>query len=310
MNRFKPPGLRASAAVVALIAALAAPLSAQAHRAWILPSTTTLSGTDGWVGFDAGISNGVFDADHAAMRLDNLRATAPDGSNVPLEHSMQGQWRSTFDVHLTQPGTYRVGSVSQTANATWTLNGTPGRWRGPATELTANIPAGATDVVSAINSNRLETFVTLGEPTTTVFQPTGQGIELVPTTHPSELAVGEAATFQLLKDGAPLAGADVTVARGGLKYRDAPEEIAVKTGADGKFSVTWPEAGMYWINTVNRPGGAPQREGGEGPRPEGPRPEGAGGEGRGPGGPAGGGRGMAGPPTPSAAYTAVVEVFP
>jgi thiamine biosynthesis lipoprotein len=72
---------------------------------------------------------------------------------------------------------------------------------------------------------------------------------------------------------------------------------------------------MYWINTVIRPGGAPQREGGEGPRPEGPRaegprPEGAGGEGRGPGGPGGGGRGMAGPPTPSAAYTAVVEVLP
>lgn len=305
MNRFKT-----GAAVVALIAAFAAPLSAQAHRAWILPSTTSLSGTDGWVGFDAGISNGVFDADHAAMRLDNLRATAPDGSNVPLEHTMQGQWRSTFDVHLTQPGTYRVGSVSQTANATWTLNGTPGRWRGPAADLAANIPQGATDVVSAINSNRLETFVTLGEPTTTVFTPTGQGIELVPTTHPSELAVGEAATFQLLKDGAPLADADVTIARGGLKYRDAPEEITAKTGADGKFSVTWPEAGMYWINTVNRPG-APRREEGEAPRPEGLRPQGApaaGGEGRGPGGP-GGGR-MAGPPTPSAAYTAVVEVFP
>ena len=291
-------------AFLSLAAVLAAPLSAQAHRAWLAPTSTVLSGNDAWVGFDAGMSNGVFIPDHAAMRLDNLRATAPDGSNVPLEHSMQGQWRSTFDVHLTQPGTYRVGSVSQTANATWTLNGAPGRWRGPATELTANIPAGATDVVSAINSNRLETFVTLGEPTTTVFQPTGQGIELVPTTHPSELAVGEAATFQLLKDGAPLAGADVTVARGGLKYRDAPEEIAVKTGADGKFSVTWPEAGMYWINTVNRPGGAPQREGGEGPRPEGPRPEGA------PAGGPGGGRGMAGPPTPSAAYTAVVEVLP
>ena len=308
MNR-----LKTSAAAFALIAALVAPLSAQAHRGWILPSATVLSGTDGWVGFDAGISNGVFDADHAAMRLDNLKATAPDGSNVPLEHPMQGQWRSTFDVHLTQPGTYRVGSVSRTATATWMLNGTPGRWRGPTTELTANIPAGATEVVSAINASRLETFVTLGEPTRTVFTPTGQGIELVPTTHPSELAVGEAATFQLLKDGAPLADADVTIARGGLKYRDAPEEIAAKTSADGKFTVTWPEAGMYWINTVVRPGGAPMREGGEGPRPEGARPEGQRPEGPRPEGqrPAGGeGRGPAGPPTPSAAYTAVVEVLP
>jgi hypothetical protein len=308
MNR-----LKTSAAVLTLIAAFAAPLSAQAHRGWILPSTTVLSGTDGWVGFDAGISNGVFDADHAAMRLDNLRATAPDGSNVPLEHPMQGQWRSTFDIHLTQPGTYKIGSASQTVNATWMLNGVAGRWRGPAADMAANIPAGATDVVSAVNANRLETFVTLGQPTTTVFTPTGQGIEMVPTTHPSELAVGEAATFQLLKDGAPLANADVTIARGGLKYRDAPEEIAAKTGADGKFTVTWPEAGMYWINTVSRPGGAPMREGGgegrgEGQRPAGEAPRPAGGEGRGPGG--GEGRGPAGPPTPSAAYTAVVEVLP
>ena len=309
MNR-----LKTSAAVFALLAAFAAPLSAQAHRAWILPSTTVLSGTDGWVGVDAGISNGVFDADHAAMRLDNLKATAPDGSNVPLEHPMQGQWRSTFDVHLTQPGTYKIGSASQTMNASWNLNGTPGRWRGPASEMTANIPAGATDVVSALNSSRLETFVTLGEPTTTVFTPTGQGIEMVPTTHPSELAVGEAATFQLLKDGAPLADADVTIARGGLKYRNAPEEIAATTGADGKFTVTWPEAGMYWINTVSRPAGAPgMREGGgEGRGPGAPAgvpgAGGPGGEGRGPGGPGGGGRG--GPPTPSAAYTAVVEVLP
>jgi len=296
--------IKTSAAVVALIAALAAPLSAQAHRQWILPSSTVLSGADAWVGVDGGISNGVFIADHAAMRLDNISITAPDGSTVTPEHPMRGQYRSTFDVHLTQPGTYRIANASSGVNAAWVLNGEPGRWRGPASDLAAAIPAGATDVVSAANASRLETFVTLGEPTTSVFAPTGVGIELVPVTHPNDLVVGEAATFQLLKDGAPLADADVTVARGGTRYRNQPEELIVKTGADGRFTVTWPEAGMYWVNTAWRAGGAPAREEGqEAPRPpEGARPEG--------GRPAGMGGGRGGPPVASAQYTAVLEVLP
>jgi hypothetical protein len=78
----------------------------------------------------------------------------------------------------------------------------------------------------------------------------GQGIELVPVTHPNELAAGEAATFKLLRDGQPAADIEVTIARGGTRYRDNPEEITVRTGADGSFTVTWPEPGMYWINAV------------------------------------------------------------
>jgi hypothetical protein len=33
---------------------------AQAHRAWLLPSATVLSGTDAWVTVDAAISNDLF----------------------------------------------------------------------------------------------------------------------------------------------------------------------------------------------------------------------------------------------------------
>ncbi len=285
-------------AAVAL-AALIAPMSAQAHRQWILPSSTVLSGNDAWVGVDGGISNGVFIADHAAMRLDNIRVTAPDGVTVVQTANPQiGHYRSTFDVHLTQPGTYRIANNSVGVMATWTLNGETGRYRGLASGLAAAIPAGATDVVSAPVASRLETFVTLGDATTGVFKPSGEGIEFVPVTHPNDLAEGEAATFQFLRDGKPYANADVTIARGGTRYRNNPEEITTKTDADGRFTVTWPAAGMYWINTAWRDGPAPT------PRPEGAAPP-AGGQG-GPGGM--GGRG--GAPVASASYVAVVEVLP
>jgi hypothetical protein len=40
--------------------------------------------------------------------------------------------------------------------------------------------------------------------------------------------------------------------RGGMRYRDNPEETTVTTGADGAFTVTWPEPGLYWVNASVR----------------------------------------------------------
>lgn len=233
-------------------AALAAPLAAQAHRAWLAPAYTNMSGDDAWVSFDGGMSNGVFIPDHAAMRLDNLTITGPDGAAAQAENVMQGRYRSTFDLHLTKSGTYRVANVSSGFFATYVLNGERKRWRGTQAEFAAAIPAGATEVTPSINNSRIETFVTLGAPNETALAPTGQGLELIPVTHPTDLVAGEPATFKLAMNGAPAADLEVTVARGGLRYRDNPEETTTRTGADGAFTVTWPEAGMYWLNASVR----------------------------------------------------------
>lgn len=238
--------------LLAFAAALAAPMAAQAHRAWMAPTSTSLSGNDAWVGFDAGMSNGVFIPDHAAMRMNGLVVTAPDGSAVQPEHLMQGQYRTTFDVHLTQNGTYKVANVMGGVMASYKLDGEQKRWRGSAAEYPAALPAGATEVQATRTASRIETFVTLNNPTETVFKTTGEGLELVPVTHPNDLAAGESATFKLVKDGQPAVDLDVTIARGGLRYRDNPEEMTVKTGADGAFTVTWPEAGLYWLNASVR----------------------------------------------------------
>lgn len=247
--------MKKTLALVALAAAMVLPLSsAQAHRAWIVPSQTVLSGTDAWVGFDAGMSNGVFLADHAAMRMDGLVITAPDGSTAAPENMMRGRYRSTFDLHLTQQGTWKVANVMSGVSATWTLNGEEQRWRGTAAEFPGAVPAGATNVTATRTSNRIETYVTLGSPTDTVFTNPADGLVMIPVTHPADLVAGEAATFRLSMDGVPAAGVEVTIARGGARYRDAPEEVTVTTAADGSFSVTWAEPGMHWINaSVRKP---------------------------------------------------------
>ena len=93
----------------------------------------------------------------------------------------------------------------------------------------------------------MEVFVTSGNPTETVFEVTGEGLELAPVTHPNDLYATEAAEFVFTLDGKPAAGVDVTVIPGGNRYRDELGEITLQTDADGKVEITWPTAGMYWL---------------------------------------------------------------
>ena len=231
--------MKKSLALIAAVAALALPMSAQAHRAWLAPTATVLSGTDAWVGFDAGMSNGVFIPDHAAMRLDGLVITAPDGSTAQPENMMRGRYRSTFDLHLTQPGTWKVANVMNGVTATYKQNGEQKRWRGQAAEFPGALPAGVTDVVATRTSNRIETFVTLGAPTDSVFTNPADGLVLIPVTHPNDLVAGEPATFKLSIDGLPASGVEVTVARGGTRYRDNPEEMTATYWALEAIASPW-----------------------------------------------------------------------
>lgn len=287
--------------------ALALPLTAQAHRSWLVPSFTVLSG-DAWVTFDAAVSNELFYADHRAMRVDGVTVLAPDGSVEKIQNAATGQYRSTFDVQLTKPGTYKIGSATSSVTASWTENGEVKRFRGSADDFAKQVPAGAADLKTIKSFNRNETFVTRDAPTTTVFKPTGKGLELVPVTHPNDLVAGEAATFKFVLDGKPAADLEVTVAPGNSRYRATPGDFKVKTGADGSFKVTFPEAGMYWLNAVVRSGETGRGPGG---------PGGPGGGMGGPGGaPGGGAPGAApGPATPlagnglNASYTATLEAL-
>lgn len=270
--------------IAGALAALILPGAAQAHRQWMIPSSTVLSGTDSWVTVDAAVSNDLFYFEHNPMRIEGIKATAPDGTDVKIENPGSGKYRSTFDVHLTQPGTYRIAAVSTMLMGSYTLNGKQERLpRGTTKETLATaIPAGATNVQTAEASNRNEIFVTLGAPTTTLFKPTGVGIELVPTTHPNDLVSGEAASFQFLLDGKPASGLKVTVIPGGIRYRDALGQMDLTADKEGKVAITWPTPGMYWLNASVGGG----REGG---------PGGPGGMG-GPGGPGAGAPGAGSPP--------------
>lgn len=233
---------------LALAVACAMPQVADAHKMWIVPSATVLSGDDAWVTVDAAISNDLYYPDHFPAPMDRIEVTSPDGGAVAPENAATGKFRSTFDVHLARPGTYRIALRNDGVFATYTLAGEKKRWRGAAGELAKAIPAEATAVKVSESVSRVESFVTAGATSQGVFKPVNRGLELAPVTHPNDLASGEKATFRLLLDGKPASGIKVTAIAGATRYRDAAGELNATTAADGSFSFTWPAAGMYWMS--------------------------------------------------------------
>lgn len=240
--------MRKTLACSALALAFALPMPAHAHRGWLLPSSTILSGTEPWVTVDAAVSTDIFYADHNPMRLDGLVITAPDGARVAAENASTGKFRSSFDLKLTQKGTYKLAVVNDGLNAVYKLNGETRRWRGTAETLAKEVPADAQELRVTRSQSRGETFVTSGSPSARVLQPTGVGLEMLPITHPNDLLAGQPATFAFLLDGKPVAGLPVTIIPGGVRYRDRLGDIRLSTDREGRFTVTWPGAGMYWIN--------------------------------------------------------------
>ncbi len=232
---------------------LFASASSEAHRVWIKPSATVVSGDSEWVTFDAAIANGIFYPDHYPLSLDRVEAMAPDGSAVTLENGYKGKLRSVFDIELEKEGTYTVYSASSGLSARWVDdNGERQYWpprgsRKTNDDFYKEVPQDAKDLEVSERSHRVEAFVTSGAPTYDTLGPTGKGLELEPVTHPNDLYTGENITFKFTMDGQAAAGTELVLVKGGERYRDRSEPTKLTTNEKGEVSFSVEEAGMYWL---------------------------------------------------------------
>jgi hypothetical protein len=225
--------------------------AAQAHRPWMLPTSTFIeTEREAWVTIDGAVSEGLFDVDHMPLRMDGLTVTDPDGVTAPAPAAMVGKFRSSVDLRLPKNGTYRVTLAATSVMGSYKLNGEMKRFR--ATEQTVNkeIPAGATDVKRTVMVQRQDTFVTANKPSTAALKATGAGLELVPVTHPNELRAGEKATFRFQLDGKPLPNFAFSMIPGGVKYRGTINEVRLTTDARGEATFTLPAPNMYWLSAA------------------------------------------------------------
>ena len=233
--------------LAAALAGLA--LNAYAHKPWLLPSSSLVDAKEPWVTVDAAISEGLFDIDHVPLKLDAIVVTGPDGAKVDLQNASTGRLRSTFDVKMSKPGTYKIAMVTQNVSGSYKLNGEMKRFRGSEETLAKDVPAEAQEVKLTRTASRLETFVSANSTDTAVFKPTGTGLELVPVTHPNDLRAGEKATWRFLLDGKPAPNQAFSLIPGGVKYRGTLGEVRHVTDAKGEITFTLPEANMYLVSS-------------------------------------------------------------
>lgn len=244
--------------ILAFVVLTGSSVFAQAHRSWVLPAATVLSGDQPWVTVDAAVSNDIFHFNYVPLRIEALEVVGPEGEQVPLHNASSGKHRSTFDIQLMQPGTYKIASISLGLSARWeTPEGERGFYppRGQAYSeegFAKAVPKDAKNLKVTRFSRRVESFVTSGAPSEKALAPNGKGLELVPLTHPNDLYNGETARFRLTMDGEPTAGVEVTVIPAGMRYRDSPQAIEQQTDDKGEITIDWPHAGLYWLNATYR----------------------------------------------------------
>lgn len=227
--------------------------AAHAHRQWLLPSSAQVEGKEPWVTVDAAVSEDLFELGANPLKLDGLAITGPDGAAVQPAQTTTGKFRSSVDLKLAKSGTYRIALVSESAMASYQLNGETKRWRGNAADLNKEIPAGAAELSVSTTYGCLETYVTAGKPNAAAIKQAGSGLELVPLDHPTEYLAGQPARFRFLLDGKPLANLVVAIVPGGVKFRGVLNEVSATTDANGEFTVNWPIPQMYWINASYPP---------------------------------------------------------
>jgi uncharacterized GH25 family protein len=256
---------------------LAGAVDTYAHRVWVLPAVTVLSGTDQWVSFEAAVSNNLFFPNHRPVALAQIEVIGPDGKPVEIQNATAGQIRSSFELHLQQQGTYVVSlrpTQGRAPQATPAAAGSPSpqgpgggmrgglfgsyeedgktvRWRGtPETLVSEGVAAKPGFKLRESGGRKVVTYVTLGKPTDEVLAPTGTGLELEFVTHPNDLFAGEPAEFRFLLEGKPAAGAEVTIVRGDDRYRDEAGDVTLHADADGAVKIAWPQPGRYWLEAT------------------------------------------------------------
>ncbi len=227
-------------------------LQASAHRGWLLPQATLVESKKPVVTIDGAISEGLFDIDHVALKLDATMVTGPDGVAAAIPAPYQGKQRSTFDLEMPNDGTYKVSLVTQSVMASYKdkASGETKRFRGTEEAFKQDVPAGADELRTTYAHARLETFVTANKASTGALAPSGAGLEMVPLTHPTDLRAGEQAKWRFQLDGKPLPNFEFSLIPGGVRYRGVLGEIRLKTDARGEATVTLPAAGMHWLNAA------------------------------------------------------------
>lgn len=246
--------LRAALFVGATLAGVLLAAGAQAHSPYMLPSAFDVS--DRKLVTVQGAFTESFFSPEVVMKSDAYAVVGPDGKRLPLTPTYLREL-ALVEVSTEAAGTYRITTgqrVGRTAKAALVK----GEWvflEGPGAA-----PAG-TQVVDMTSMTTAEVYVTKGAPSPAAVAAVGKGLEFVAVTHPNSIFTGQEAVFEVLFDGKPVTGQEITLSAGDDRYADVKTPPrALKSDAKGRFIVKVERSGVFQIQARYRvaPGAAGQ----------------------------------------------------
>lgn len=228
---------------------LLAASGAMAHELMIMPSKSIITKAPATVAVDISASHGVFRFDKP-VGVDNINVYGADGKRIRnIGTVVKSASRTSFDLPMQTDGTYKIvyGSTEPMYMTSYTIGkrDTHKRLRGTRAEVQDQIPADAKNIETVKMNRYGMSFVTAKMPTNAVLEPSNEGFEIIPVTHPADYINGEEIEFQAMLDGKAVEGVDITIkAEAGL-YNGELEPITLKTDAKGMASVEFENAGRY-----------------------------------------------------------------
>jgi uncharacterized GH25 family protein len=229
--------------------------AALAHQPYLRPNVFDATGRD-HVTVEASFTEEVF-ASEVVMRSDFFHIVGPNG-DTPISAVTYLRDVAVFEAGTPVDGTYRLSSGPRQGRTAQMYRAADGSWK-MVGEEDGPPPADAA-LVDVQSLTVADVYVTRGAPSAEALRPSGQGLELIPITHPSDIIAGEDAVFQLLLNGQPLPDAPVTVFREAGRWDGRKVEADLVTGADGRFTLKTSDAGAYMTLIRHRmaaPAGSP-----------------------------------------------------
>jgi uncharacterized GH25 family protein len=237
---------------VCLIAVLVS-VDSSAHPRWILPHEFNVSGSEElWVTFDLTASHAIFDFDKG-ISAENVRIFSPDGDQNYLASFFTGHRRSVFDIKLDQDGTYKVYEQRPLYYYTSYKSGkrdTEKYILANKIEASSRLPSQARDIETFLIDMSSVVYVTKNLPTDQVLRGSGEGLELLAITHPSDIVEGEKVQLLMHFDGGPVADVKIEITPAGTEYRDQRKAIQFTTDESGIVVFTPNQIGPWLVSAT------------------------------------------------------------
>ncbi|MDQ8030171.1 MAG: DUF4198 domain-containing protein [Brevundimonas sp.] len=214
--------------------------AALAHQPYLRPNVFDATGRD-HVTVEASFTEDVFAAE-VVMRSDFFHVVGPNG-DTPISAVTYLRDLAVFEAATPVDGTWRISSGPRQGRTAQMYQNAAGDWKMVGEEDGTPPPGAALVDVQSVTV--ADVYVTRGAASTEALQPTGQGLELKPITHPNQIIAGEDAVFELLLNGQPLANAPVTVFREAGRWDGRKVEADLSTGPDGRFTIRASDPGAY-----------------------------------------------------------------